>query len=363
MSTRRNENAIRIEENVALANFTTLKLGGNARYFVECNSVAQILSTLEFARRNHLRVHVLGGGSNTIVLDEGFEGLVLRIALCGIHFVRENNDVKLTVAAGEEWDECVRFCIQKNLAGVECLSGIPGLVGATPMQNVGAYGQEVSETIVEVKAIERATLDEVRFTNADCRFAYRRSRFNSDDANRFIIIEATFRLQEFGEPEIRYPELKRFAEANVDFQELKSGRERLQGVRDSVLALRRKKSMVIDAGDADSRSVGSFFKNAILSPKDFQRCEEKIRAENSSAVVPTFPAGESVKVPAAWLVENAGYRKGFRKGGVGVSSNHSLALVNYDGSTRELLALADEIQSTVFRKFGIRLEREPVVVR
>jgi UDP-N-acetylmuramate dehydrogenase len=353
---------IEIIENLRLADFTTLKLGGDAKYYVECTTVQQIFSALEFARRNGIRLHVLGGGSNTIFLDEGFDGLVLRIGVKGIQFVRDQNEVRLSVAAGESWDDFVQSCIQKNLAGIECLSGIPGLVGAAPIQNVGAYGQEVSETIVAVKAIDRESLQEVRFTNADCNFAYRRSRFNSEDTNRFIMIEVTFRLREFHEPQLRYPELKKFIEASVDLKQLSVGKGKLQAVRDAVISLRRKKSMVNDDADPNSRSVGSFFKNPLLTKTEFQAFEQKCRANGYADSIPTFAAGANVKVPAAWLVEQAGFRKGFQRNGVGVSTNHSLALINIAGTSRELLALAGEIQSVVFQRFGLQLEREPVVV-
>lgn len=351
-----------ILENIRLADFTTLKLGGTARYFITCTTVPQIFSTLEYTRRNGIRVHVLGGGSNTIFRDEGFDGLVLKVALRGIHRVHTHNEVNLTVAAGVEWDEFVAFCIHNNLAGVECLSGIPGLVGATPIQNVGAYGQEVAETIIDVKAIERATLSEIHFSNNECRFTYRRSRFNADDIDKFLITEVTFRLKVGGEPQIRYPELKKYIASNIDFDRLESARKRLDAVRASVLALRRTKSMVIDANDANSRSVGSFFKNPVLTKSEFDAFATRCRAAGIGGSIPTFASGEQVKVPAAWLVENAGFPKGFRQHGVGVSTNHSLALVNIDGTTRELLALAEKIQATVFAKFGLKLEREPVVV-
>jgi UDP-N-acetylmuramate dehydrogenase len=353
---------VQIVENTRLADFTTLKLGGTARYLVECNSIAQIQSALRCAQRNGIRVHVLGGGSNTIFPDEGFDGLVVKIAVRGIRFERERNDARLMVAAGEEWDAFVRFCIEKKLAGVECLSGIPGLVGATPIQNVGAYGQEVAESIVTVNAIERESQRERTFTNAECRFAYRASRFNTDDANRFVITAVTFRLKEFGEPAIRYPELERLLAATIAAATIRAGRVRLQTARDAVLTLRKNKSMVIDAADPNSRSVGSFFKNPLLTKIEFDAFEKECRASGISGSIPTFVAGEKVKVPAAWLVENAGFQKGFRQNGVGVSTNHSLALINIDGTTRELLALASKIRSTVFEKFGVRLEREPVVV-
>ena len=354
---------IDVKENVSLSDFTTLHLGGNATYFAECTHINEIHEAIEFARARGVRYHILGGGSNTIFLDEGFDGLVLRVALRGIQFIRELNDVKMVVAAGEGWDDFVKLCCGYGLAGVECLSGIPGMVGATPIQNVGAYGQEVAGTIVDVRALERRTLQVVNFTNKNCRFEYRQSRFNGEDRDAFIITEVTFKLCRLGEPELRYPELRKFIESSAEVQRLEAGHRKLESVRNAVLTLRRKKSMVLDPSDPNTRSVGSFFKNPLLTEVEVAAFEARVQAKGITSAIPTFPAGQHVKVPAAWLVEHAGFPKGYRKGGAGVSSNHSLALVNCGGTTRELLSLADEIRSNVLEKFGVQLEREPLVVR
>ena len=350
-------------EKVPLSAFTTLRLGGDARYFVECRDHDDILAAIRFAESKKVGYHVLGGGSNTIFLDEGYDGLVMKIALRGIQFVRESDCVNLVVAAGEQWDDFVRLCMKTNLAGVECLSGIPGLVGAAPIQNVGAYGQEVSETIVAVKAIDRRTFHKVVFANNECRFSYRRSRFNNEDTDRFIITEVTFALRPFVGPDIRYPELRAFVSSNVDLEALHSGREKLGAIRDAVLSLRRRKSMVIEESDPNTRSAGSFFKNPTLSKEQFAQLDQLCRELGIYEHPPAFPSGECVKVPAAWLLEKAGFYKGCRKGAVGVSSNHTLALVNFGGTARELLELAREIQTAVHQKFGIMLEREPVLVQ
>lgn len=353
---------INLQQNVPLAEYTTIKLGGNARYFVTCSTAEEVRAALRVAAEYGMPLHVLGGGSNTIFRDEGFDGLVLKVAMTGVQFVRESGSVKMVVAAGEEWDRFVRFSVLMGLAGVECLSGIPGLVGAAPMQNVGAYGQEVAETIVQVKAINRVTLEEVLFTNEECKFSYRRSRFNAEDVNAFVITEVTFRLRPDGKPTLRYPELQRYVEKSVDLSALKPGAEQLAAVRDAVLALRKKKSMVIDPSDPNSRSVGSFFKNPVLSRRQFEEMQARCRALGIAEEIPTFPFQNDVKVPAAWLVEKAGFSKGLRREGVGVSSHHALALVNVDGTTRSLLRLAEEIEATVLERFGVKLEREPVVV-
>lgn len=354
---------IEIQENISLAAFTTLKLGGKARYFVECKTIDAIRAAVGFANSKNLRLHVLGGGSNTIFPDDGFDGVILHIGLKGTRLSEEGTSTLMTVAAGEQWDDIVKRAVDLNLAGIECLSGIPGFTGATPIQNVGAYGQEVAETICYVKAIDRTIMKEVRFLSEECNFAYRKSRFNQEDLNRFIVTEVVFRLQRGAMAQIGYAELQRYVETNIDTNKLKTSGERLAAIRASVLALRKKKSMVIDATDLNSRSVGSFFKNAILSKEEFAALEQRCKDAGIEAAVPKFVSGEYVKVPAAWLVEQAGFTKGYREGGVGVSSNHSLALVNVDGTTSELLALAEKIQSTAFKTFGLRLEREPIIVK
>jgi len=351
-----------IHVNVPLSEYTTIGLGGPAMHFAVCENLGQIREGLTFARDNRLRVHILGGGSNVIFADEGFKGLVAQIALRGVTFYEAGDSVDVIASAGEPWDQLVRSCIDRHLAGVECLSGIPGFVGATPIQNVGAYGQEVRETIVSLKAIQRDTLELTEFSGAECGFTYRQSRFKSNDAEEYIITEVTFRLRKNGRPEIRYPELGTYLESHANLSALESGRPVLEAVRRAVLALRRKKSMVVDPADPDSRSVGSFFMNPVLTGEEFLRLEERWKQRGMTDPIPTFQAGTGIKVPAAWLVEKSGFRKGHRSGGVGISPNHALALVNYNGSAHEILQLAAEIQAGVLERFGIRLEREPVVV-
>ncbi len=338
---------IKIQENIALAPFTTIGLGGQARYFVECTTKEDIIEALEFASKNKLKIHILGGGSNTIFSDEGYLGLVLKIALKGIAVEEDKNIATLRVAAGEIWDEFVQFCIERRFVGVECLSGIPGLVGATPIQNVGAYGQEVKDTIVKVKALDRQNLKTVEFTNAECEFNYRQSRFKQKDRNKYIILEVVYKLPKNKPVEIKYKELQ---------NELGEKAASTQ-VRAAVLALRKKKSMLVDKNDPNSRSVGSFFVNPILTKAEFLALK-KLKNKN----VPVFPSKDKVKVSAAWLVEHSGFPRGYRKNGVGISANHALALVNYGGTTKELLTLASEIEQAVYRRFGIRLEREPECV-
>jgi UDP-N-acetylmuramate dehydrogenase len=354
---------VTLRENVPLAPLTTLGLGGPARFYAECTTDDEIAGALTYARDRSLPVQLLGGGSNTVVADHGFDGLVLRIATRGISFSEEGRQTLVVASAGEEWDPFVLSCIEWGLGGIECLSGIPGSVGATPVQNVGAYGQEVSERIVRVEAIDRTTLQSVAFTGAECSFGYRTSRFKGVDAGRYVVTGVTFSLAPEARPTVRYRELQSAVEALVPLDALPRGTPGLLLVRDAVLALRRKKGMVLDEADPHSRSVGSFFTNPLLSPEEVAGLQERWRTLGGTGPIPTFGAGTQTKVPAAWLVEHSGFPKGTRRGEVGVSERHSLALVNYGGTTAALLALAEEIEAAVLSRFGVRLEREPVVLR
>jgi len=352
-----------LEHDVVLAPFTTLGVGGPARDFVRARTVKDLRHWLRWAEHRGEPLHVLGGGSNTLVADGGFDGLVLKIELSGVEIADHDDVSVLTVAAGERWDSVVERSIAADLTGLECLSGIPGLVGATPIQNVGAYGQEVAETLVSVNTLDRRTLERRIFTAEECRFGYRTSRFKSDDRDAFVITSVDFRLQRAKRPEIRYRELQQRLERTVDLELLAPGRQASTAVRDAVLALRRQKSMVVDPADPDSRSAGSFFLNPILD--DAQLAELRRRWREHSAVtqeIPVFEEPGGHKVPAAWLVEHAGFRKGLRRGGVGISSHHALALVSHGGSAGEILSLAGEIAAEVKRRFGVTLEREPVLV-
>jgi UDP-N-acetylmuramate dehydrogenase len=345
-----------ILNDIALAQYTTLGLGGTARHFAHCASLVDIREAFHFAAAQSLKVFVLGGGSNVIVADEGFDGLVIHIALRGISTATTPDGVQVTAAAGEPWDPFVEYCVRHAYTGVECLSGIPGLVGATPIQNVGAYGQEVRDTITAVEVLDRHSGAVTTLANRDCAFGYRQSRFKGTDADRFVVTAVTFLLQPNAPPVMRYPELQKAVAASG------VGQPTLANVRDGVLALRRGKSMVLDPDDPHSRSVGSFFTNPIITPNELERVRRRWQQTGSTDIVPSFPSGDLMKIPAAWLVEHAGFPKGYRLGNVGVSAHHSLALVNYGGTTLQLLNLAHRIQNAVRERFGITLEREPVVV-
>lgn len=341
------------QTNVSLAPYTTIKLGGPAKYFITANTPEELVQALAQARQRHLPVHIMGGGSNTIFSDSGFNGLVIHLALTGVDL---GKDGRVRAAAGVVWDELVQQTIAAGLSGFECMSGIPGSVGATPIQNVGAYGQEVAQTITRVEAIDRQSLMTVAFSHDDCHFEYRNSRFKDQDADKFVIISVEYQLTPDGQPTITYPQLIDQLGGHTAIERLGSTQNALQRVRDAVINLRASKSMIVNDDDPNSRSCGSFFVNPIVT-------EEQLKNIQQHSDPPSFPAKLGLKIPAAWLIEQAGFTTGYRLGGVGISTNHPLALVNYDGTTVELLKLADQIQSKIARTFGIELQREPVLIK
>ena len=350
------DEVVQLREDVPLAPYTTLGLGGKARYFVECGSEGEVRAALAYAAERHLAAYVLGGGSNLVFLDSGFPGLILHITIGGME-LRDGSSPEIRAGAGVDWDTLVQSVVERGWTGVECLSGIPGTVGGTPIQNVGAYGQEVAETLVSVDCLDRSTLERRAFTARECGFAYRDSRFKRADRGRFIVLEVTLRLARDQRPRIRYPELQR-AVAEVGGLDAVAPGHAVRLVREAVLALRRRKSMVLDPEDPNTRSAGSFFTNPVLPAAAFAELARQWKD------IPSFPADGGVKVPAAWLVEHAGFPKGYRRnrGGAGISTHHALALVNLGGTSAELLALAEEVRAGVERQFGIRLAYEPEVV-
>ena len=345
--------------NVSLAPMTTIGIGGPARYFFDASSVEGLIASVAWARSRDLPLFVLGGGSNIVVADDGFRGLVVRVALRGGTTRVEGDRAIVTASAGRDWDHVVATCVGRNWAGLECLSGIPGRVGATPIQNVGAYGQETSETLVSLEALNLATGELEELKAAECDFGYRTSRFKTRDRERFIITSVTYQLAVNGKPAVRYPELERCVAAQG------AAEPTLEQVRESVLSLRRRKAMVIDSHDPDSRSVGSFFVNPIVTREE---CEQiRMRADKLVAhgeEMPAFPAPDDrVKLAAAWLIERAGINRGFAHGGVGTSTKHALAIVNRGGGTaREIVELKELIQSRVLDAFGVALAPEPVFI-
>lgn len=338
---------------------TTLGVGGRARYFAEAASNEELIAGVEWARSQSLPLFVLGGGSNIIVSDSGFDGLVLRVAIGGIEIRVEDDHAIVTAGAGVEWDALVRMCVANNWAGFECLSGIPGRVGATPIQNVGAYGQETSETLTSLEAFDATTSEIVRMTADQCEFGYRASRFKSRDRNRFIITRVTYRLTVNGKPAIRYNELQKYLEDSG------ARNPSLAEAREAVIAIRRRKAMVIDSNDADSRSVGSFFVNPIVTLKEFERVKQRAaKFIAAGEEMPAFPTSDGrVKLSAAWLIERAGIHRGYVYGNAGTSTKHALAIINRGGATaREVIELKNLIQSRVMDAFGVALAPEPVFV-
>ena len=344
-----------IRQNVPLAPLTTLGVGGHARFFGEPASLDEVEAAVRFAQDRNLRLFVLGGGSNLVISDRGWDGLVLKLGIDRIEQRPAGDQVVFEVGAGADWDGFVAHCVSQGCAGVECLSGIPGSVGGTPVQNVGAYGQEVSQTILSVEVFD---VGENKFRNlsaADCRFRYRTSIFNSTERGRFIIVRVRYGLTPGKGPALLYADLQKHFAGQPDPPTLAQA-------RDAVRSIRARKGMLINPGDPDSRSAGSFFKNPVLSSA--QRAELIQRASARGVAVPSYPALEQQhKVSAAWLVEHSGLTKGYVKGNAAISGKHALALINRGGATAsEIIALKDEIQGAVEHTWGIGLEPEPVFV-
>ena len=343
------------QPDVPLAPFTTIGVGGRARWFARATSTEDVVAAHRWCHERGAPLFVLGGGSNLVIADDGVEGLVLQVALRGTQIDSGGGDTVLTAQAGEPWDDIVLISVRRGLAGLECLSGIPGSVGGTPIQNVGAYGQEVSTAIEIVQVFDRSTGQLTTRNTLECQFDYRMSGFKRDAAGRYIICAVTLRLRP-GEPTMSYPDvvgqLERAGIASPTVGD----------VRNAVLAIRRRKGMVLDPSDADTRSVGSFFINPVVPVSVHAR----IAAEEVGPVPAYVLSTGDVKIPAAWLIERSGVAKGYRDtpdGPVGVSSRHPLALVNRGGATaRDVLDLAVRIKRRVVERFGIWLRPEPVFV-
>ena len=344
-----------IQENVALAPLTTMQVGGPARFFVEGKTIAEVQEAIRFARSRNLPLFVLGGGSNLVIADAGWPGLVLKIGILGIDEHDKDGNAIFEVGAGEEWDKFVARAVARNCAGVECLSGIPGSVGGTPVQNVGAYGQEVSETIESVVTLDLRD-DEIReLCNEACGFNYRTSIFNTSERERFIILRVSYALKPGGQPRIEYADLKNHFGGSRSAPTLGATREAVRRIRAS-------KAMLITPGDPDSHSAGSFFKNPVIS--DEQHNDLNRRATARGLQIPIYPALDAQhKISAAWLVEHSGFRKGYIDGTVGISSKHALAIVNRGGaSAADIVALKERIQRRVEETWGVCLQHEPAFV-
>jgi UDP-N-acetylmuramate dehydrogenase len=341
-----------------LADYTTLGLGGPAKTFISAADERALTDAVRAADAAGEPVLVLGGGSNLVIADEGFDGTVVHVNTRGVRYTAGKAAVDVTVAAGEEWDDVVSAAVAEGLAGLECLSGIPGRAGGTPVQNVGAYGHEVAEVVTQVRVYDRRE-DQIRLIpNEWCRFSYRTSLFK-EDRPRYVVLDVTFRLprQRLSTP-VGYAELA--AELGVGLGEQAAAEE----VRAAVLKIRARKGMVLSPGDPDSRSAGSFFTNPVLTAEELARVETAARSRGAGPV-PRFGApGGQLKVPAAWLIEHSGFAKGHgAPGPARVSAKHTLALVNAgDATTADLLALAREIVVGVEAAYGVTLTPEPVLV-
>lgn len=364
-------------EQARLAEYTTLRLGGPAWRFSVASSAADLVAAVAGADRHGEPLLVLGGGSNLVVADAGFPGMVVRAASAGLAFAAGHDAVAVTAAAGQDWDEMVQRCLAEGLSGLECLSGIPGSAGATPIQNVGAYGQEVAETITAVQAYDRLAGEIVRLGHADLDFGYRTSMFKRQAAagaasdvaagagpgaatGRFVVLDVTFALaaSPLSAP-VRYTELARLLGVT------EGSRVPLADAREAVLELRRGKGMVLDDSDPDTRSAGSFFTNPVVPAAQFGELSARLA---DAGGLPHWPAADgAVKLSAAWLIEHAGFRRGFRLAddldGARISTKHTLALTNPGGvSTASLVRLASAIRAGVRDAFGVELAAEPTLV-
>ncbi|MFC5147288.1 UDP-N-acetylmuramate dehydrogenase [Streptomyces aureoversilis] len=339
-----------------LAPLTTFRLGGPATRLITATTDAEVIAAVREADETATPLLIIGGGSNLVISDKGFEGTALRIATTGFTL----NGTSLELAAGENWSDAVARTVEAGLAGIECLAGIPGSAGATPIQNVGAYGQDVAQTITEVVAYDRRTGETVTLTNAECAFSYRHSRFKQDPA-RYVVLRVRFGLEDAAgmSAPIRYPETARALGVEA------GDRVPADRARETVLKLRAGKGMVLDPEDHDTWSAGSFFCNPILTEAEHAAFLTRVADRLGPDVAPpAYPAGEGfMKTSAAWLIDKAGFTKGYGSGPARISTKHTLALTNRgEATTEDLLALAREVRAGVHEAFGVTLVNEPVTV-
>ncbi|MEV6787865.1 UDP-N-acetylmuramate dehydrogenase [Streptomyces sp. NPDC051098] len=339
-----------------LAPLTTFRLGGPATRLVTATTDDEVIAAVRAADTAGTPLLIIGGGSNLVIGDKGFDGTALRIATEGFRL----EGTRLELAAGEVWTDAVARTVEAGLAGIECLAGIPGSAGATPIQNVGAYGQEVSSTITEVVAYDRGSGETVTLSNAECAFSYRHSRFK-EHPERYVVLRVRFELEEAGglSAPLKYAETARVLGVEP------GDRKELAEVRRAVLGLRAGKGMVLDPEDHDTWSAGSFFTNPILEADEYAAFLDRVRERlGDETAPPAYPAGDGrTKTSAAWLIDKAGFTKGYGTGPARISTKHTLALTNRGGATTEdLLALAREVVTGVREAFGVTLVNEPVTV-
>ncbi|KAF0650654.1 MULTISPECIES: UDP-N-acetylmuramate dehydrogenase [Streptomyces] len=347
---------MQVTHDAPLAPLTTFRLGGPARRLITARTDDEVVAAVREADRTGTPLLVIGGGSNLVIGDKGFDGTALHIATRGFSL----DGTRLELAAGEVWSDAVARTVEAGLAGVECLAGIPGSAGATPIQNVGAYGQEVASTLTEVVAYDRRAEETVTLTGAECAFSYRHSRFKAEP-DRYVVLRVRFELEDAGgmSAPIRYAETARALGVGP------GDRVPVAAARETVLALRAGKGMVLDPDDHDTWSAGSFFTNPILDDTAYAAFLDRVRDRlGPDAAPPAYPAGEGrTKTSAAWLIDKAGFTKGYGAGPARISTKHTLALTNRgEATTEDLLALAREVVEGVRDAFGVTLVNEPVTV-
>ncbi|MBF0463964.1 MAG: UDP-N-acetylmuramate dehydrogenase [Nitrospirae bacterium] len=341
---------LNVLENYPLSELTTFKIGGAARFYVKAESLISVFESIEFAKLNSIPFYVLGGGSNLLVSDKGYGGVVIHMSNTDSETISDGESVYKTCGAGVLWDNFVSECVSENLFGVECLSGIPGTVGASPVQNIGAYGQSVDNLISEVIALDANTGEVVKFNNAECKFSYRKSLFNSEGFGRYIIISVKYILKRVGKPNVKYHDLEKYFLKDIDIT--------LKEVRTAILKIREYKGMLQMEGYRGFKCAGSFFKNPVVSAGHFDEILDGLNGAKSDRNWYWPQADSEVKISAACLIENC-FGKGYRAGRVGLSPNHTLAIVNYDSATfTEVMDFAKLIEDTVYERFKVTLDRE-----
>ena len=339
---------MKIYKDQSLNDLTTFKVGGKAKYFTKVKNQKDLISALNFAKENNLAIFILGNGSNILISDSGFDGLVIKNEIKFLKSKNFKNEVILDIGSGNSWDKIVLLACNNNLEGIECLSGIPGTVGAAPISNIGAYGQELSNVFVKAKVLDLKTYKIKTFFKKDCDFSYRNSWFKKHPS-KFFIISVTLALNKNKKPILNYLDLQKFFQNKKNFD--------LKDVRKAVLKIRKSKGMTISSG---LKSAGSFFTNPIISKSEFSKLKSKIKTNKTNWF---WPSEDKVKVSAAFLIEEAGFNRGYQKGQAGISPYHSLCLINLDNAkASEIINLAREIQKKVFRKFKVKIKPEVELV-
>ena len=339
---------MKIYKDYPLADLTTLKVGGRAKFFTKIRNKKDLLSALNFAKENNLAIFILGNGSNLLISDTGFDGLVIKNEIKFLKSKNLKNKIILEVGSGEDWDKIVSLACHNNWGGIECLSGIPGTVGAAPISNIGAYGQELSEVFVKIQTLDLKTSKLKTFSKKDCDFSYR-SSFFKNNPSKYFIISLTLALNKNKKPVLKYLDLQKFFQNKNNYS--------LKDIRRAVLKIRKSKGMTMSAG---LKSAGSFFTNPIISKSEFSKLKSKIKTEKTNWF---WPTDGKVKVSAAFLIEEAGFNKGYQKGQAGISPYHSLCLINLNkAKAQEIIDLAFEIQKKVFQKLEVKIKPEVEII-